>query len=88
MAEEDNPLTKDSLYGLLIAIECIQEVLFAHRLTDPAGLIKQYSQAEEIYFQAGKPEIVATLQLLIGRLADPERLSRRALVQGTVAGSA
>jgi hypothetical protein len=78
----------EEFYGLLIAVECIQEVLFANRLQDPAGLIKQYRREAEQYVAVGREEVAAPLKILIDRLSNPDRLARRILVQSKAVGQA
>lgn len=85
---DDYPVTLESIVGLTLAIEVLQEVLFANRIVSPELLAKKYDEVAQQYFAAGRPEVVSTLEVLIARLRDVDRSSERALLQTAPKGSA
>ena len=87
MADE-LPVTLESIVGLTIAIEVLQEVLFANRLIEPAQLAKKYDEVAQQHFEADRSEIASVLETLITRLEDPDRKAHRLLVRARPQGSA
>jgi len=88
MKAADSLISREEFYGLLVAVECLQEVLFAHDLTSPAQLAENYEKNINGYRAAGREEVASALELLRERILDPNRLTARALFRSSPLGSA
>jgi hypothetical protein len=85
---ESFPITEQSVTGLLSAIETLQEILIASKLTTPERLAKMYDLDAQRYFHAHMAEAASVLAVLIHRLEDEQRSQKRLLIYGKPQGSA
>jgi hypothetical protein len=74
--------------ALMVAVELLQAIVVANRLTDDRTIAVQYETAARQYDAAGGHKTAVILRLLASRLMDQDRLAQKQLLRTPTAGEA